>query len=57
MCCARPTRTVDGMRKIADADRKGGVGKITSVAHLAAGLALAGRRALLIDSHGRGGGG
>ena len=36
-------------RRIAVAIRKGGVGKSTTAAHLAAGLALAGRRVLVVD--------
>ena len=38
------------MRKIAIANRKGGVGKTTSAVHIAAGLTLAGHRTLLIDT-------
>jgi len=39
----------DGMKTIAVASMKGGSGKSTTALHLAAGLARAGRRALLID--------
>ena len=51
MCCGRPTRIVDGIRKIADANRKWGVGKTTSAVQPAAGLALAGRWVLLIATN------
>lgn len=40
------------MQKIAVANRKGGVGKTTSAVHIAAGLALAGRRVRRFDTDG-----